>query len=209
MVNLEHPANAGILQHLKQLPNLGRKVEISQSPQSVGDPYTSLLTHPDLVMQLWDKATRKLPEKCSWIVYGRPVLVHPSSGIIFGYAFGSIAYALRLPQEQHEEAISKGVERTKKYPDGELDLKYFGEGWIFGKWLKEEEDWCLAAYRFAMEDVSYWNSFTKTSNQTATAEKVITVCPNCTQKLRAPIDRGELILTCPKCKHNWLWHPSQ
>jgi len=71
MVNLEHPANAGIFQHLKQLPNLGRKVEISQSPQSVGDPYTSLLTHPDLVMQLWDKATRKLPERCSWIVYLR------------------------------------------------------------------------------------------------------------------------------------------
>ncbi|MEP0872702.1 hypothetical protein NDA01_23055 [Trichocoleus desertorum AS-A10] len=36
-------------------------------------------------------------------------------------------------------------------------------------------------------------------------EKVITSCPKCSQKLRAPKNLGQLNLTCPKCKHGWLW----
>ncbi|MEG4407798.1 SMI1/KNR4 family protein [Microcoleus sp. MON2_D5] len=39
-------------------------------------------------------------------------------------------------------------------------------------------------------------------------EKVITACPNCAQKLRAPVKRGTLNLTCPTCKHLWLWFPT-
>lgn len=45
-------------------------------------------------------------------------------------------------------------------------------------------------------------------NQASPSTKTVTSCPSCTQKLRAPIDRGELMLTCPKCKHSWLWNPS-
>ena len=37
--------------------------------------------------------------------------------------------------------------------------------------------------------------------------KVIVLCPNCSQKLRTPIDQGKLRLVCPKCKHDWLWSP--
>ncbi|WP_414752918.1 SMI1/KNR4 family protein [Anabaena sp. CCY 9910] len=43
--------------------------------------------------------------------------------------------------------------------------------------------------------------------QLSHTEKVIVICPNCSQKLRTPIDRGELRLACPKCKHNWQWSP--
>jgi hypothetical protein len=32
-----------------------------------------------------------------------------------------------------------------------LDLDDIGEEWVFGGWFKGEEDWCLAAYRFAHE----------------------------------------------------------
>lgn len=44
-------------------------------------------------------------------------------------------------------------------------------------------------------------------SQTTQPEKVITLCPNCSQKLRAPIHLGQVNLTCPKCKHSWLWVP--
>ena len=30
-------------------------------------------------------------------------------------------------------------------------------------------------------------------------------CPICGQKLRIPTDRGDLNLTCPKCRHSWNW----
>jgi tetratricopeptide (TPR) repeat protein len=44
--------------------------------------------------------------------------------------------------------------------------------------------------------------------QASPAAKVITVCPNCAQKLRAPVNRGNLKLTCPKCRYVWLWSPT-
>ncbi|MBD1907244.1 hypothetical protein NDI37_08325 [Funiculus sociatus GB2-A5] len=44
-------------------------------------------------------------------------------------------------------------------------------------------------------------------SQTREPEKVITPCPNCSQKLRAPSHLGQVNLTCPKCKHSWLWVP--
>lgn len=31
-------------------------------------------------------------------------------------------------------------------------------------------------------------------------------CPDCTQKLRIPTDRGQLECTCPKCKASLFWH---
>lgn len=43
--------------------------------------------------------------------------------------------------------------------------------------------------------------------QSEKSEKIVIACPNCSQKLRAPTDLGQLNLTCPKCKHSWLWVP--
>jgi hypothetical protein len=38
-------------------------------------------------------------------------------------------------------------------------------------------------------------------------EMGITTCPKCSQKLRAPVNLGNLKLSCPKCKHSWSWSP--
>ena len=35
-----------------------------------------------------------------------------------------------------------------------LDLDIIGKEWVFGFWLKGEDDWCLAAYDFAGEIIS-------------------------------------------------------
>ena len=45
------------------------------------------------------------------------------------------------------------------------------------------------------------------SQQTSRPEKVIVVCPNCSQKLRSPVNLGKLRILCSKCKHNWFWSP--
>jgi hypothetical protein len=34
-------------------------------------------------------------------------------------------------------------------------------------------------------------------------------CPNCRQRLRVPINRGDLTLTCPTCRWRWDWSPRQ
>ena len=36
---------------------------------------------------------------------------------------------------------------------------------------------------------------------------VILTCVNCRRLLRVPLDRGDLILTCPRCRTRWDWSP--
>lgn len=38
-------------------------------------------------------------------------------------------------------------------------------------------------------------------------DTTILPCPRCLRRLRVPIDRGELVLTCPECRHRWEWSP--
>jgi hypothetical protein len=84
----------------------------------------------------------------------RPVLVHPVTGVVFGYAGGSLTYALRLPAAERAEASAAGARTIHDYPAylelgvaaSSLDLADFGPERVFGRWLKEEERWCRAAF---------------------------------------------------------------
>jgi hypothetical protein len=75
--------------------------------------------------------------------------VHPTTGIIFGYAEGTHAYALRLPPAEYQVAIQKGATRIHTYPDSIFDLEAVGKEWVFGHWMQDEVRWCRAAYEFA------------------------------------------------------------
>jgi uncharacterized protein YbaR (Trm112 family) len=33
----------------------------------------------------------------------------------------------------------------------------------------------------------------------------IIACPACSQRLRVPMDKGDLSVRCPKCRHTWDW----
>ena len=156
------PANAGILGYLKLKANspgavsAARSIE-SCSPESVEDAYYSLGTHPDLLSWFWDELTTKLPDSCQWVVHGSPVLAHPESGIIFGFAGGTHTYALRLPPATRDAALKAGCKRIWNYPAlpelgiaaSLLKLDEIGEEWVFGEWHETEKEWCLAAYEFA------------------------------------------------------------
>jgi hypothetical protein len=166
IINFQHPANTGVLSYLSKTSvweqEGDRSVRKSVSTFAAGtllpngspaahpDPYYQLGAHPELVDRLWNEITLLLPRKCQWIINERPVLAHPSSGIIFGFAGGTHTYALRLPPTERQEALQKGVERVHVYSDGtNLDLSTLGEEWVFGNWFPEETRWCLAAYDFA------------------------------------------------------------
>jgi hypothetical protein len=121
----------------------------SQSLASVADPLNGLGTHPDLVARLW-KLNEALPEDSRWVVYGRPALVHPVSGVIFAYATGTVGYAIRLPRRRRDEADRLGSRSRIDVPGiNSYNLALAGCEWRFGQWLDQEADWCRAAYEHA------------------------------------------------------------
>jgi hypothetical protein len=152
--SLDQPANAGVLGSLRQ-SSWGRAWLAAGQPPSaapavVPAPYYQLGTHPDLVARLWAGLGAQLPEDCRRVVYGRPALVHPRTGVVFAFAVGTGPYALRLPEPERRAALGAGAARVHVYADGtRLALDDVGAEWVFGRWLAGEERWCLAAYRFA------------------------------------------------------------
>lgn len=158
MVNFTHPANRQLVAYFQSHNERGHDRE--RDPASVKDPYYTLGTHPEIVERLWDELGSTLPVRCRWILFGRPVLVHPSTGVVFGYAGGTLTYALRLPPPEREAAVKAGVGTVHEYPAypelnvaaSGLDVADFGPEWVLGDWLADEPQWCLAAFAYAGED---------------------------------------------------------
>jgi len=147
-IGFDHPANQGILRYLKGI-DPGIRLPPSVSPGDVNNPYYTLGTHPDLVERLWDKLGSALPADCRWVVYGRPVLAHPQSGVIFAFATGSLVYGLRLPAAELVEAKRAGSKQVHTYSNGtKLHISDIGDEWAFGGWFPDEDRWCLAAYHY-------------------------------------------------------------
>jgi hypothetical protein len=162
-VDFSSARNATILRYLRNPYDIivGRKAELfraarerdlaagrvrdHQSPDSIN--WLNLGTHPDLVERLWREMTVSLPEPCQWVVYGGPALVHPRTGIIFGWAGGTHTYGLRLPEGDRAGALAAGAETIARYSNGDsLDVTRIGDEWVLGKWLDAETAWCFAAY---------------------------------------------------------------
>jgi len=114
-------------------------------------PYDSLGTHPDLVARLWEELPSRLPTDCRVVFYGAPALMHPATGIVFGFAGGTHTYALRLPEPARSKALRAGATLIAHYPGGQpsFDLAEIGAEWVFCGWFRGEEDWCLEAFEFA------------------------------------------------------------
>lgn len=152
-VDFDHPANQAILTYLRQTHvKYKAHLPVSTSPHFLKDPYRELGTHPELVERLWDELAEKIPFNCKWIVYGTPVLVNPLSGIIFGFAFGTKTYALRLPEKERQEMYAAGAKRHYDYNDGSsFDISEVGDDWVLGGWITGERLWCMAAYAYAQQ----------------------------------------------------------
>src|SRR5579884_1802708 len=170
-VDFDAPANGGVLRYLsdperihEERLRIAIRSQPSCSPARLPALYANLSMAPPTLDRLWGELTEKLPEDCRWIVYGAPVLVHPSSGVIFGIGvnYKFIHYALRLPPREYQKALAAGNKRVLESPGNaklripsyRLSLEDFGKGWVFGSTNhenppQEEQDWCLAAYQQA------------------------------------------------------------
>lgn len=147
---LDLPANAGVRRKFE--PRYERSaVPALALPDQVEHWHLKLGTHPDLISRLWDELPAGLGVDCRVIFYGTPALMHPATGIVFGFAFGTHAHALRLPAPERAAALLAGATRTAGLSGGKpgMDLADVGPEWVFCRWLKVEEAWRLAAYQAA------------------------------------------------------------
>jgi hypothetical protein len=137
-----HPANAGIIRSLckKQTP-------VVALPQSVEDPYYYCGSHPEIVERVWDELNTALSADCRCILWGRPALVHPVSGVALALCYGT-HYCLRLPDGVLEEALQSRCYSTTDWPrgGGTNIQERLGPDWIFGAWATQEPEWCRAVY---------------------------------------------------------------
>lgn len=151
-VNFGHPANNVILRYLAS--NTGRNNAPLEEPPGAFDKtfYDELGTHPDLVYLLWHKISAKLPVECRWVVLARPVLVHPTTGVIFAFAGGTHYCGFRVPPSMYpivSEAKSKWLQ-GKAY-NSRINLDELGKEWSSFSWLNDLENFGLLAYQYAGE----------------------------------------------------------
>lgn len=157
VVDPDHPANAAVLRRLaRRRPDAAPDL----APEEVAD-HLGLGTHPDLTSHLWHELTEGMPdaERCARVVYGKPVLVSPRSGVIFGWAGGTHTIALRLPHPERDWALAAGGARVLHYypaypeigiPASTDGLAELGEEWVFiGE--RYQRRWCRVARAFADE----------------------------------------------------------
>ena len=128
---MAHPANVGLRKVLEKFPQ-GMRGPAFALPGTLKDPYYALGAHPDLVARLWDELGKTLPEDCRAVFCGNPALLHPGTGVVFGFAMGTHTYALRLPEAERRKALAAGASRVKEYPvELSFDLGQVGEEWVF------------------------------------------------------------------------------
>ena len=122
---------------------------LSQSLAEVDDPLYGLSTHPDIIEQLW-KVDSAMPRTCRWVVWGRPALVHPETGVIFAVGYGTLGYVMRLPPAVLDEAPADQAQvEIKGNPGQSFDIGAAGPEWRFVRPRAPAALWCRAAYDFA------------------------------------------------------------
>ena len=116
---------------------------LSEPVEAAPHPWFGLGVHPDIIEALWG-LDRALPRPCRWLVWGHPALVHPSTGVIFAVAIGTLGIAARLPLDRRE-----GAPTVRPLGFGrDYDLQAAGPEWRFLAFTANPADAC-AAYEFA------------------------------------------------------------
>ncbi len=122
---------------------------LSQSLDDVDDPLYGLSTHPDIISRLW-KLDRSLPQRCRCVLWGRPALVHPQTGVVFAVGYGSIGLVMRLPADIRRQATPEQASAVIPGNPGQtFDISPAGPEWRFLRQHAPENAWVRGAYDFA------------------------------------------------------------
>jgi hypothetical protein len=101
--------------------------------------------HPDVSLCLLQILAKRLPEDTRWLVDGQPMLIHPQTGIIFGFCGGTLIW-FRLPADNYKACGEKvrfnlGKERRKQLVQAGVHIPSWCE--------TADDDMVKAAYEFA------------------------------------------------------------
>jgi len=122
---------------------------LSQSLDEVPDPWFGLGTHPDIIEVVW-KLDGSLPNRCRWVLWGYPALVHPETGIVFAVGFGTIGIILRLSLDALRAADPQVVSAIKRGNFARTyDIASAGPEWRFISPGPAAITMCREAYDFA------------------------------------------------------------
>ncbi len=122
---------------------------LSQPLEAARDPWMGLGTHPEIIEEMW-ALDDGLPERCRWLVWGGPALVHPRSGVIFARGYGTIGFAVRLPAAIRDAASpDEATAVVTANPGLRFDIAAAGPEWRFLRHKAPRAAWIRAAYDFA------------------------------------------------------------
>ena len=141
MALILHPtANARVLSALANSHE-----PVLAAPDIGNDPYYQRGCHPEIVERIWDQIGAAYPSESRCLIYGRPSLVDPASGVVVALGYGT-AYCVRIPVTVIPQAITLGANLSMKWTGGtSTDIQAeLGEDWVFGAWLAQEIAWTQA-----------------------------------------------------------------
>ena len=128
--------NNNVLDHLKK--NVSFLTEIQHYLQ---ENVHHERVHPDFE-DIFIRSASELPQDSKYIIYGFPALVHPKTGIIFGYVMGMVN-CYRLPDmlareyEQYLEAKAPNLRRNKRGKSS--DEAQYGSPHLEKNWVESTD----------------------------------------------------------------------
>ena len=145
-LDASHPANRQPLRRLREDAPKARP--LTPAAEAL-DPYYRAGSHPEIVGWLWDRLGEGRPPESRCLVYGRPCLVQPVSGVLLAIGYGT-QYLVRLLEADMPAALAADCERVHRWGGDAPDMdavEELGPDWAFGSFAKEMREWAQAAYR--------------------------------------------------------------
>jgi hypothetical protein len=125
--NVHVPENEKLLSYLKEMHPF-KEIIVPFSEKRVSQDTVPA----DLIGRL--SSMSGLPENSKYVVYGREALVHPETGIIFGFISGTnVIY--RLPDTLLEEAREGNISNFRTAKDMGMDLE---SNWVSSRSITEQ-----------------------------------------------------------------------
>jgi hypothetical protein len=146
-MDVRRPENSGLIRYLETVNERPGTPDVRTPDDTELREFRIYGTHPEVAERVWAQLGASVPMECRQVVLGRPALLILNCGIIFAIGIGT-SYAIRVPRRV--KWWRRGLPTEIKWSDRpRLDIKeIFGRHWIVGDWSKQEQAWCVAAYRY-------------------------------------------------------------
>jgi hypothetical protein len=120
--NIHLPENEQVLAYLKEMHPF-HEIIVPFSAKKVSQD----ITPSDFIGRFWVMSS--LPQNSKYVIYGCEVLVHPETGIIFGFITGtSVIY--RLPDNILKEAMQGNITNFRVMKESGINMEDLESNWV-------------------------------------------------------------------------------